>query len=81
MPGPSRPAASLRRGGGLFSRATGARVWREHRLVLWLHFLVPPLLAALVVAATFASPALAAFLAAVVLLLAACSARGLMIIK
>jgi len=78
MPGPNRPAASPRRGGGLFSRATGARIWREHRLVLWLHFLVPPLLAALVVAATFASPALAAFLAALVLLLAACSARGLM---
>jgi len=73
------PATSPQSGArGLFSRATGARVWREHRVVLWLHFLLPPLLAALVVAATFASPPLAAFLAAMVLFLAACSARGLM---
>lgn len=62
----------------LLLRATGARVWREHRVVLWLHFLLPPLLAALVVAATFATPPLAALLAAMVLFLAVCSARGLM---
>lgn len=69
-----------RQGGAreLLSRATGARVWREHRIVLWLHFLLPPVLAALVVAATFASPGLAAFLAGAVLFLAAYSARGLM---
>jgi len=79
-PSPATSAHSAPQSGaaGLFSRATGARVWREHRLVLWLHFLLPPLLAALVVAATFASPPLAAFLAAMVLFLAACSARGLM---
>jgi len=78
MPEP-RPGTSAQTGAReLFSRATGARVWREHRVVLWLHFLLPPLLAALVVAATFASPPLAALLAAMVLFLAACSARGLM---
>ncbi|MDP2848685.1 MAG: ATP-binding protein [Humidesulfovibrio sp.] len=62
----------------LLSKATGARVWKEQRLVLWLHFLLPPVLAALVVAATFATPPLAALLAGAVLFLAACSARGLM---
>lgn len=74
-----RPEANHPGGTGqLLSKATGARVWREHRLVLWLHFLLPPVLAALVVAATFATPPLAAFMAAIVLILAACSARGLM---
>jgi signal transduction histidine kinase len=77
-PATSAPGAPQRGARELISKATGARVWREHRVVLWLHFLLPPLLAALVVAATFASPPLAAFLAAVVLFLAACSARGLM---
>jgi len=54
---PSNPHSGARE---LLSRATGARVWREHRVVLWLHFLLPPVLAALVVAATFATPPLAA---------------------
>ena len=57
MPEP-RPAASApdnaagvpRGARELITRATGARVWRDHRLVLWLHFLLPPILAALVVA-------------------------------
>jgi len=62
----------------LFSRATGARVWREHRLALWLHFLAPPTLAALVALAAFAHPPLAALLAVIVLALSAGSARWLM---
>ncbi|MBI5519468.1 MAG: ATP-binding protein [Desulfovibrio sp.] len=73
-PGDSRPGGARE----LLSRATGARVWREHRLVLWLHFLVPPVLAILVEAATLASPGHATLLAVAVFLLAACSARGLM---
>jgi len=62
----------------MLSKATGARIWQEHKRGLWLHFLVPPVLAALVVAATFATPPLAALLAGAVLVLAACSARRLM---
>ncbi len=62
----------------LFSRATGARVWRENRLALWLHFLAPPTLAALAAAAAFANPPLAALLAVLVLALSAASARWLM---
>ncbi len=58
--------------------ATGARLWRDNWLSLWLHFLVPPVLAALVVAATFATPALAGILAGAVLAIAAFSARELM---
>ena len=45
---------------------------------LWAHFLVPPVLAALVVAATFATPILAGILAGAVLAIAAVSARGLL---
>jgi len=45
---------------------------------LWAHFLVPPVLAALVVAATFATPVLAGILAAAVLAIAAISARALL---
>ncbi len=63
---------------GILARATGARVWKDHSLLLWAHFLVPPVLAALVVAATFATPLLAAILAAAVLGIAAFSARGLL---
>ncbi len=64
--------------GGLLGMATGARLWRDHRLSLWLHFLVPPVLAALAVAATFATPPLAGILAGAVLAIAAASARRLM---
>jgi two-component system, NtrC family, sensor kinase len=77
MPEPT-PRTSPPSSAGLLSKATGARLWTEHKVLLWLHFLVPPLLAALVVAATFASPPLAAVLAGAVLGLAALSARGLM---
>jgi signal transduction histidine kinase len=63
---------------GLLSRATGARLWTDHKVLLWLHFLVPPMLAALVVAATFATPPLAGIMAGAVLGVAALSARGLM---
>ena len=63
---------------GILARATGARLWKDHSLLLWAHFLVPPVLAALVVAATFATPALAAILAGAVLAIAAVSARGLL---
>jgi len=62
----------------LLTKATGARVWRDNRFSLWLHFLVPPVLAALAVAATFAAPPLAAVLVFSVLVLAAFSARELM---
>lgn len=64
---------------GMLARATGARLWKDHGLLLWAHFLVPPVLAALVVAATFATPVLAGILAAIVLGIAAVSARALMI--
>jgi len=78
MPRPT-PGTSPRQAAGLLSRATGARLWTDHTLVLWLHFLVPPVLAALVVvAATFASPVLAGVLAGAVLGVAALSARSLM---
>ncbi len=63
---------------GLLSRAMGTRVWSDNKVSLWLHFLVPPVLAALAVAATFASPPLAAILVGAVLFLAAYSARVLM---
>ncbi len=63
---------------GILARATGARLWKDHSLLLWAHFLVPPVLAALVVGATFATPALAGILAGVVLAIAAVSARGLL---
>ncbi len=77
MPKPT-PRTSPPAADGLLSRATGARLWTEHRVLLWLHFLVPPVLAALVVAATFASPPLAGIMAGAVLVLAAYSARRLM---
>ena len=64
---------------GMLARATGARLWKDHSLLLWAHFLVPPVLAALVVAATFATPMLAGILAAAVLGIAAVSARALLI--
>ena len=63
---------------GILARATGARLWKDNSLLLWAHFLVPPVLAALVVAATFATPILAGILAAVVLGIAAVSARALL---
>ena len=63
---------------GILARATGAVLWKEHRLLLWAHFLVPPGLAALVVAATFATPILAGILAGAVLAIAAVSAHGLL---
>ena len=63
---------------GILARATGARLWKDHSLLLWAHFLVPPVLAALVVAATFATPVLAGILAAAVLAIAAISARALL---
>ena len=63
---------------GILARATGARLWKDHELMLWAHFLVPPVLAALVVAATFATPALAGILAGAVLAIAAASARSLL---
>ncbi len=62
----------------LFARATGTRLGGKHDWVLWLHFLLPPALAALVVAATFASLPLAALLAMAALVMAACSARSLL---
>lgn len=63
---------------GILSRATGVRLWRDHRILLWAHLLVPPMLATLVVAATFATPELAGILAGAVLGIAAFSARGLL---
>ncbi len=73
-----RPRASLPQSARLlFATATGARLGGERTLVLWLHFLLPPALAGLVVAATFASLPLAALLAMAALIMAACSARAL----
>jgi len=65
-------------GQGILARATGAKGWKDHGLLLWTHFLVPPVLAALVVAAAFATPLVAGILAAAVLAIAAVSARGLL---
>ncbi len=62
----------------LLARATGTRVGGERRAVLWLHFLLPPALGALVVAAAFASLPLAALLAMAALVMAAIHARTLM---
>jgi signal transduction histidine kinase len=64
---------------GILARATGVKRWKDHGLILWTHFLVPPVLAALVVAATFATPLFAGTLALAVLAIAALSARGLLI--
>lgn len=62
----------------LLARATGTRLGGERRAVLWLHFLLPPALGALVVAAAFASLPLAALLAMAALVMAALHARTLM---
>ncbi|MBU1230048.1 MAG: two-component sensor histidine kinase [Proteobacteria bacterium] len=79
MPSPaSREAEPGTNAPGILARATGARVWRDHSLLLWAHFLVPPVLAALVVAAALASPELAGILAGAVLAIAAVSARSLL---
>jgi two-component system NtrC family sensor kinase len=79
MPRPAhREAEPASNHQGILVRATGARLWKDHGLLLWAHFLVPPVLAALVVAATFATPALAGILAGAVLAIAAVSARGLL---
>ncbi|MBA4356145.1 MAG: ATP-binding protein [Humidesulfovibrio sp.] len=83
MPRPASRAAEPGSGAqsidqGLLARATGARLWKDHSLLLWAHFLVPPVLAALVVAATFATPELAGILAAAVLAIAIASARALL---
>ena len=81
MPRPASRAAEPEGKGdgqGILARATGTRMWADHGLLLWAHFLVPPVLAALVVAATFATPGLAGILAGAVLAIAAVSARGLL---
>jgi len=57
----------------------GTRLGGERKAVVWLHFLLPPALAGLVVAATFASLPLAALLAMAALIMAACSARSLLV--
>jgi len=62
----------------LFTRVAGTQLGARSNRFLWLHFLLPPTLAALVVAATFASLPLAALLAMAALIMAACSGRNLM---
>lgn len=75
-----RPEAKLPQSARtLFARAVGTRLGGERKAVVWLHFLLPPALAGLVVAATFASLPLAALLAMAALIMAACSARSLLV--
>lgn len=62
----------------LLTRVAGTQQQAKGDRLLWLHFLLPPALAALVVAATFASLPLAALLAMAALVMAACSGRNLM---
>lgn len=73
-PGDSLPGSARK----LFARATGTRPGVKPNWALWLHFLLPPALAALVVAATFASLPLAALLAMAALVMAAGAARNLL---
>jgi signal transduction histidine kinase len=74
-PGDSLPESARK----LFARATGTRLGVKPNWALWLHFFLPPALAALVVAATFASLPLAALLAMAALVMAAGAARNLLV--